>query len=306
MDSPISCIPTTSPDVSIETSHPSPTGSEVSIENWDDFVRATIQQGDVLYPSTYHASSKDCYWYYTHAARNALAYLQAGASIDDRVARLQDALQRARIAVIILAAFVDDNDSNSSRSSSPNYQQAAWILRKCFHSFIETKEFDAQDILSISHSKSDASTSSFASAFRWPPRSTTSSKVAADSRQRRLPRVDVLSSPLFYPDLDPIDTTPIKAKERTPRDRPTNDPITPKAKDEEKDDREPAAVWSWNVRLPAWLVVSSPLLFLAPLGQSPLLYQCSSWIASLCLAQYLSPNGGVRRRKAIASTSSTK
>jgi hypothetical protein len=238
---PMRGIPTTTPPV--ETSHPSP--FECSIDAWDDWVRATIQQGDDLFNP--QSSSKDGYWYYTNAARHALAHLQPELSPEDRdrVARLLDARQRARIAVIILAAFVQEEEDDS-----PNYQQAAWILRKCFQSFLDDTKEDlgssspVESIPPPSPRNDDASSSSFA-ALQWPPPSRSrNAPVAAATRQPTLPVRN--TSPLAAPDLAPCPAAPAKSLTRSSTDR-----STPR--------------WSF----PAWLVLSP----LRRWVQSPLLYQ---------------------------------
>jgi hypothetical protein len=150
------------------------------------FIIETIEHGDRLYHNMHQ--SKDCYTHFNTAAQTALSLLfplPDGGSTENSttihapehecnqnrntVAQLlRDAMQRARIAVIILAAFVDDDDHNDEHRDNDddddgttiithttastttadnhttnhhhrdhqyhhaNYKQAAWILRKCF------------------------------------------------------------------------------------------------------------------------------------------------------------------------------
>jgi hypothetical protein len=143
------------------------------------FVIETIEHGDRLYHNMHQ--SKDCYVHFNTAAQTALSLLHPipdGGSTENSttihapehecnqnrntVAQLlRDAIQRSRIAVIILAAFVDDDDhndehrdndddddgttitkgttakNNTTNYHQANYKQAAWILRKCFRTVLQ-------------------------------------------------------------------------------------------------------------------------------------------------------------------------
>jgi hypothetical protein len=112
-----------------------------------------------------HTSFLQYYRYYVQAAHTMLQLLpvvspSVSSSPHPFVPLLQDALHRAHIAVIILAAFVDtpNDDSNNSdiedcrndqnvndnhnnnhhnnNNNHANYQQAVWILRQCFRKLL--------------------------------------------------------------------------------------------------------------------------------------------------------------------------